>query len=160
MVRQDRASRPERPRVCYVITGLATGGAERVLLQTVRRLDPRAFESLIVSLRSRGPLSWEAERTGVKTLHLGMGRRPGPVTLWRLARVFRQENVGVVHAYLYDASIASRLAGRLAAVPVVLTSTRASLEYLPRVAWWLDRLTAPWCQRIIAVSRGTADFVV
>jgi glycosyltransferase involved in cell wall biosynthesis len=42
----------------------------------------------------------------------------------------------------------------------VLTSTRASLEYLPRIAWWFDRLTARWCQRIVAVSQGTAAFVV
>jgi len=146
--------------VCHVITGFDTGGAERVLLQTVRRLDPSRFESLIVSLRRPGPLSGEAVRSGVETIHLDMGRRPGPGTLWRLARIFRRKNVALVHAYLYDASIASRLAGRWARVPVVLTSTRASLEYLPRAAWWLDRVTARWCQCIIAVSRGTADFVV
>jgi glycosyltransferase involved in cell wall biosynthesis len=61
---------------------------------------------------------------------------------------------------LYDASIACRLAGLWARVPVVLTATRATLEYLPSVAWWLDRVTARWCQRIIAVSQHTADTVV
>src|SRR2546430_16851580 len=98
------ASQPARPvagtsfgplRVCHVITGFDTGGAERVLLQTVRRLDPRLFESLIVSLRNRGPLSGDADRTGVKTIHLGMGRRPGPVTIWRLPSTFRREKVPV-----------------------------------------------------------------
>lgn len=149
-----------RLRVCHVITGFDTGGAERVLLQTVRGLDPGRFESLIVSLRGRGPLSDEAERSGAETIHLGMGRRPGPVTLWRLASLFRDRNVAVVHAYLYDATIAARLAGRWARVPVVLTSTRAPLDYLPRYAWWLDRFTARWCQRIIAVSEQTADVAV
>jgi glycosyltransferase involved in cell wall biosynthesis len=149
-----------RLRVCHVITGFDTGGAERVLIRTVRRLDPTRFESLIVSLRGRGPLSDEAERTGTETVHLGMGRRPGPVTLWRLAKIFRDRNVAVVHSYLFDASIASRLAGRWAKVPVVVTSTRAPLGYLPRVAWWLDRVTARWCQRIIAVSEHTADVSV
>lgn len=149
-----------RLRVCHVITGFDTGGAERVLLRTVRGLDPGRFESLIVSLRGRGPLSDEAERSGFETIHLGMGRRPGLVTLWRLAKLFRDRKVTVVHAYLYDATIASRLAGRWAKVPVVLTSTRAPLEYLPRVAWWLDRVTARWCQRIIAVSEHTADISV
>ena len=147
-------------RVCHVITGFGTGGAERVLLETVRRLDAERFKSFVVSLRPRGPLSHEADRVGVETIHLDMGRRPGPVTLWRLARIFRRKDVSVVHAYLYDASIASRLAGWWAGVPVVLTSTRAPLEYLPRIAWWLDRLTARWCQRIIAVSEHTADFIV
>src|SRR5438094_575718 len=85
-----------------------------------------------------------------------MGRRPGPSTLWRLARIFRRD-VHLVHAYLYDASIASRIAGCLARVPVVLTSTRAPPDYLPRLAWWLDRVTARWCQRIIAVSEHTAE---
>ncbi len=160
MVSKDGGGPPRHLRVCHVITGFDTGGAERMLLQTAARLDPSRFHSLIVSLRDRGPLSAEADRSGVETIHLGMGRRPGPATLWQLARTFRRKNVAVVHAYLYDASIASRLAGRWARVPVVLTSTRASLEYLPRAAWWLDRLTARWCQRIIAVSRGTAEFIV
>lgn len=154
------ATPPVRLRVCHVITGFDTGGAERVLMQTVSRLDPARFDSLIVSLRSRGQLSAEAERTGVETIHLGMGRRPGPVTLWRLARILRSRRVAIVHAYLYDASIACRLAGRCAGVPVVLTSTRAPLEYLPRLAWWLDRVTSRWCQRIIAVSEHTAEVIV
>src|SRR5437899_3260521 len=149
-----------RLRVCHVITGFDTGGAERVLLQTVRRLDATRFDSLIVSLRGRGPLSDEAERTGIETIHLGMGRRPGPATLWRLAKLFQRKNVAIVHAYLYDATIACRLAGRWARVPVVLTATRATPEYLPPVAWWLDRVTARWCQRIVAVSQHTADTIV
>lgn len=143
-----------------MITGFDTGGAERVLLRTVRRLDGKRFLPLVVSLRSPGPLSPEAERTGVEVIHLGMGRRPGPATIWRLGRLFRKRGVDIAHAYLYDASIVVRIAGRLGQVPVVVTSTRASLSYLPRVAWWLDRATARWCQRIVAVSRGTAEFVI
>lgn len=152
--------KPELVRVFHVITGFDTGGAERVLLKTVRRLDPTRFESTIISLRGRGPLSNDVDRAGVRAIYLNMGRRPTPATLWRLATLFRRANVGIVHAYLYTASIAARLAGRLARVPVVLTSTRAPLAYLPRFAWWLDRVTASWCNRIIAVSQHTAETIV
>src|SRR5437764_11719176 len=99
-----------RLRVCHVITGFDTGGAERVLLRTVRRLDSTRFEPFIVSLRPRARLSNEIEELGLETVYLNMGRRPGPSTLWRLARIFRRD-VHLVHAYLYDASIASRIAG-------------------------------------------------
>lgn len=146
--------------MCHVITGFDTGGAERVLMQTVQRLDTRFFESLIVSLRSQGPLSPDAEGLGVEVIHLDMWRRPGPLTLWRLARLLRRKQVQIVHAYLYDASLAVRLTGRVAGVPVVLTSTRASLGYLSPFAWWVDRLTARWCDRVIAVSAATARFVI
>lgn len=146
--------------VCHVITGFDTGGAERILLQTVQRLDRQLFRSFVVSLRPPGPLSAEAEGSGVDVIHLGMGRRPGPATIWRLARLFREWKVDIAHAYLYDASIATRIAGRLARVPVVVTSTRASLPYLSPVAWWLDRATSRWCEKIVAVSQGTADFVI
>lgn len=155
-----RSSPQSRLRVCHLITGFDTGGAERVLLQTVQRLDPVRFESLIASLRPPGPLSPTVDRIGVKTFYLGMGRRPGPVTLWRLVRLLRRHRVAIVHSYLYDASIAARLAGRWARVPIILTSTRAPLEYLPRFAWWLDRFTSRWCQRVLAVSRHTADVIV
>ena len=122
-------------------------------------LDPARFESLIVSLRPRGPLSKLAEESGVEVHHLSMGQRPGPITIWRLASILRRREISIAHSYLYDAGIATRVAGRFARVPVVLTSTRASLEYLPRIAWWVDRYTARWCTRVLAVSQGTAEFV-
>src|SRR2546430_16254052 len=146
--------------VCHIITEFDAGGAERILLQTLQRLNQERFSSFIVSLRPGGSLSAAAGRSDVEVIDMGMGHRPNPATIWRLARLFRERKVDIAHAYLYDASIATRIAGRLARVPVVVTSTRASLSYLPRVAWWLDRATAPWCQRIIAVSRGTAEFVI
>ncbi len=158
--RLQSSNRRDQLRVCHVITGFDTGGAERVLLQTVQRLDSVRFKPIVVSLRKRGLLSEQAERSGIETIHLDMGRRPGLGTVWRLAGIFRRRKIDIVHAYLYDASIASRVAGKWSGVPVVLTSTRASLGYLPAAAWWLDRLTARWCQRIIAVSRHTADFIV
>src|SRR5262249_4592681 len=95
-----------------------------------------------------------------ETIYLTMGRRLGPGTLWRLARLFRQRQIHIAHAYLYMASIAARLSGRWANVPVVITSTRAPLAYLPRLAWWLDRATARWCNRVIAVSQHTADVAI
>ena len=144
----------------HVITGFDTGGAERILLKTVQRLDPHRFHSFVVSLRPPGPLSPEAVRSGVEVIHLKSGHRPGPSTIWQLARLFSKRQVAIAHAYLYDASIATRIAGRIAKVPVVITSTRASLSYLPRIAWWLDRATTPWCRKVVAVSQGTADFVV
>src|SRR5437899_2841306 len=146
--------------VCHVITEFDAGGAERNLLQTVQRLDQRRFPSHIVSLRPGGSLSPVAQRGGVEVIDLGMGRRPGPATIWRLARLFRDRKVDIANGYLYDASIATRIAGRLARVPVVVTETEASLSYLPRMAWWVDRATARWCQRIVAVSRGAAEFVI
>jgi glycosyltransferase involved in cell wall biosynthesis len=146
--------------VCHVITEFDAGGAERILLQTVQRLDQARFPSHIVSLRPGGSLAPVAQRSGVEVIDLGMGRRPGPITILRLARLFRDRKVDIAYGFLYDASIATRIAGWLAHVPVVLTSTQASLSYLPRMAWWVDRATARWCQRIVAVSRGTAEFVI
>lgn len=153
-------ARKGRIPVCHIITGFDTGGAERVLLQTVARLNSQTFSSVIVSLRKRGALSPSVDRTGIETIYLGMGRRPGPGTLWRLIRLLRSRRIQVVHTYLFDASIVGRVAAWLAGVPVVLSSTRSSLEYLPRLALWVDRITAVLCQRVIAVSRGTADFVI
>src|SRR5690242_18260079 len=72
-------------RVCCVITEFDAGGAERILLQTMQRLDQKRFPSFIVSLRLPGSLSPEAERCGVEIIHFGMGRRSGPGTIWRLA---------------------------------------------------------------------------
>lgn len=130
------------------------------MIQTAQRLDKERFESQVLSLRPRGPLSALVEQAGLRLTHLEMALHPGPGTLWRLVTWLRDEHIDIIHAYLYHASVLSRVAGRVAGVPVVITSTRCSLDYLPRYAWWVDRWTAPLGDRILAVSNGTADFIV
>jgi glycosyltransferase involved in cell wall biosynthesis len=129
----ERAARADRPsddpiRVLFLIRSLDVGGAERQLLELVRRMSPARVESTVAVMYSGGALLGELERCdGVGCVSLGKRSR------WDLARVAsrlrtvaREVRPHVVHGYLDAGNLMGLLVGRTLRVPVVF-GVRASL---------------------------------
>jgi glycosyltransferase involved in cell wall biosynthesis len=127
-------------RVAYVDHTAQFGGAEIALMGLLKELDRPRWEP-IVSLGSVGPLvNWlMANGINVEVLHLPAGLsgvRQANISTGRtalsplrlkaivqyslsLARFFRQNGVGLVHANSLRSCILGGIAGRLAHIPVV-----------------------------------------
>ncbi len=108
----DRA-RGTRLRVLHVIQNLNYGGMERVLTDTVSRIDRERFDPHVLVLQYPGRFSRELE--GVATLHTAVAL-PRWSLLWpkRLAAQIREIGPDVVHTHSgvwYKASAAARWAG-------------------------------------------------
>ena len=88
-----------RLRVAHVTLGLAVGGQEKLLLEFARHADRARFDPLVIALGHRGTLAdgLEALDCPVHSLDTPTGLRPGLVP--RLARLFRQLGVDVVHTH-------------------------------------------------------------
>jgi glycosyltransferase involved in cell wall biosynthesis len=102
-------------RVAHVVGQLDTGGMERLLVEFARHTDRARFGLHFISLGGRGTVATELESMGwpVTTLDRPTGIRPS--LIFRLATLFRQLKVSVVHTHnirplLYGAP-AARLAG-------------------------------------------------
>src|SRR6267154_5246209 len=77
--------------IVHLITGLETGGAERMLSRLVRRTDRDRFRSVVVSITDAGTLGPSLGKAGVEVLSLEMRRgMPDPNGLLRLARILRE----------------------------------------------------------------------
>lgn len=137
-VREGGVSAPQQPlRVLHLIDSLRPGGAERLVLTTVKHLDPERFMSVVVALLPPLDLKEDLERLGVPVHHLGLR---GPLD-WRrgilvLAGLLRRYRPNILHTHLPYANFYGRLAGFLARVPSIVTSLH-SLEY---THWTSDRL--------------------
>src|SRR5262245_45776199 len=66
-----------RIRVLHLITRLPVGGAEKVLVDIVRRLDPAQYQSVVCCIQAKGDLAIEIEKLGVPLvcLHRMQSRR-------------------------------------------------------------------------------------
>jgi glycosyltransferase involved in cell wall biosynthesis len=142
-----------RLRILHLITRLSVGGAERLLIDLVRRLDATRFESLVCCIQARGELAAELEAAGMPVVCLE--RMRGKRFDWRavadLRRLLRREGVSLVHSHLYHANLYGRLAAILASVPAVATvhNVYTRPKFHRRVLnRWLARRSA----RVIAVS--------
>lgn len=144
---------PEKARVLHLITRLPVGGAERLLVDVVRRLDPARFESVVCCIQAKGELAAELEAAGIPVhcLERMRSKRFDWRAVFDLRRFLRRERITLVHSHLYHANLYGRLAAFLSGVPAVATvhnvyaRTKLHRRLLNR---WLARSSA----RVIAVS--------
>src|SRR5256885_2716293 len=100
------------PRVAFLITGLERGGAELQLLHLARALHARGWEIAVFALRD-GPLAAEFGEIPVQTFR--------PASLLR----FRPQ---IVHAHLFHANIAARVARVFLPIPIVISTVHSIAE--------------------------------
>jgi glycosyltransferase involved in cell wall biosynthesis len=101
-------------RVLHVITGLDTGGAER-MLEKIVTCDARTCTDSVVSLMDLGPIGRRLVSEGVEVHALGMA--PGKFSLgglYRLVRILRRMKPDVVQGWLYHGNLAASAAVFLA----------------------------------------------
>ncbi|WUN35718.1 glycosyltransferase [Kitasatospora sp. NBC_00315] len=108
-------------RVLHVVTGLASGGAERQLLLTVRNL-PAHQRCEVVALTNPGTVAAALRADGVPVHDLAMTGNRDVGALPRLTRLIRDGDFDLVHTHLYRAGLYGRLAARLAGVRAVLAT--------------------------------------
>lgn len=114
-------------RLCFIITGLSTGGAETMLLKLLQGLDRARFTPEVVSLTTLGEIGPRILALGVPVLALGMRRgRPDAKRFLDLVQHLRQSAPDVVHTWMYHADLLGGMAARIAGVRAVAWGIRQS----------------------------------
>jgi glycosyltransferase involved in cell wall biosynthesis len=112
-----------RIRVLHVITDLALGGAETMLLKLVRRSHPDRFAHAVVSLHSEGTMVPRFREARIEVHSLGMSTsRPPVAPLVALRSRLRDFDPDVIQGWMYHGNLAG-LVGRW------LAASRAALAW-------------------------------
>jgi len=122
----------KKPTILFVISSLEVGGAERQMYLLGKHLHGRTHRCHVFSLQSGGPLDRWFEELGVPVFSGGLKkgdvlRAPWKVILaeWGLLRLVYRLKPSVIHCYLPLITFMGALSGRIARVPLVVTSRRA-----------------------------------
>ncbi|HXF93041.1 MAG TPA: glycosyltransferase [Nitrospiraceae bacterium] len=114
-------------RVLYIITGLATGGAEIMLLRLLERLDRGRYKPMVISLTTVGDIGPRIAALDIPVQALGMtSGLSGLSGFRRLLREVKRFEPDIVHTWLYHADLFGGLAARLAGIDAVCWSIRSS----------------------------------
>lgn len=105
-------------RIAILVTGLERGGAELQAVDLARSLKARGWEVTVLAFRA-GALETELRAAGVTVRVLGPG-----ALLAHLARL----KPAIVHAHLFHANLAARLARLLCPIPVVISTVHSMVE--------------------------------
>jgi glycosyltransferase involved in cell wall biosynthesis len=153
----------DRLVILHVIDSLGLGGAERFLAALCTALPTDRYQVIVCAVEGEGPYAAELWQAGIELLLLRARGRRDPMALVRLARFMRHRHVDIVHTHLFVGGVFGRIAALLAGVPVRVTTEQNAYAPGHRPPRWqvlANRLLARRTDRLVAVSRGTRDYLV
>lgn len=153
------------PVVIAELAGSAEyGGGERYLELLFDRLDRTRFRPLLICPES-GPFVEIMRGHGVPTRIVRLAPLLNPLALYRLARLLVREQVTILQTHGARSSAYGQVAGRLAGVPIIVSTVHNSLLDYPigSLKRWLYltvlRRTMRLADRIICVSEDLRQHV-
>lgn len=111
--------------VAHVITDLKVGGAQKMLLRLLSRIDRNEFRSAVISLFPGGALA-ESFRDVADVSDAGYERGLPFASILRVARTLRRIKPDVVQTWMFHADLMGGVAARLGTRAPVLWNIRSS----------------------------------
>lgn len=146
-------------RIVFVVSSVASGGAERQLLEYLKRAPSSLHISIICLTRPRSEnLQAEYEALNMPCIFVDRQQTNLICSFLRIVREIRRRTPNIVHTFL-DGSPGSlgRIAALVARVPIILHSSRCIDPPLSRtnriVSQWLNRKT----NHFLTNASATAD---
>lgn len=155
-----------RRKVLIVSAALVCGGAERLAWLILQHLDRQRFEPILVVLSGLNDSFPEPEGNKVIYLHKG-NFLDLPRIVWRLSRVYQEEQPDVVLSIVDYANLVSVLARKLShAKPKLVLDERShssinlKYEFLGRLKIWAIPRLYPEADVVVCCSNGVADDLI
>ncbi|MFX0197459.1 MAG: glycosyltransferase [Candidatus Hodarchaeota archaeon] len=151
-------------RVVHLIDTLDTGGAENVVMTLARFMNKQKFDVEIWCLRCSDVRKAEMNKCGVSVKTVPLRRFWTFYPLYKLTRFMAKERPVILHTHLVSGDIKGRICGRLAQVPIIVSTYHNFYSYKEIKNTWnriqvlLDNVTARlFCDKIAVVSKRVAE---
>jgi glycosyltransferase involved in cell wall biosynthesis len=143
-------------RIFILSTSMGMGGADQQILILAQAMRARGHEVRIVALAPLGAMGLEAQRAGIPTQSLDLGRNFGLVPgFFRLVRMIRSWRPDILHSHMVHANLMARAARPLAPVPALI-STIHSINDGGALRMAAYRLTSGLVDRFTIISQLAA----
>lgn len=148
----------KRTKVLIVISNLEFGGAQRQIIELANNIDKEHIELHICSLSNYIPLAKQfAEGTSVHVINK-IFKFDFSVVI-KLALLIRKYHFDVIHSFLFDAEIASRLAAMFSCSSIRVIGSERNTNYkLKKIQKKAYKLTRNMVDLVVANSQSGAIF--
>lgn len=144
--------------IAFGVTDLDIGGAERMLVELVARLDRNRWRPSVVCLQTPGFLARFLDERGIPVDSLEIrGATDFPRALGQWSRILRERRPALLQTFLFHANLLGRLAAASAKVRPVVAGIRVA-DPRSRGRLWIDRMTARMVDRYVCVSEEVRQF--
>lgn len=148
----------DRARICMLLPKIHVGGAEVQVLNLVKHLDRSRFSVSLCSLiPGNAGMEKEATRYVDDMYCIGFKWRRFPLSFAKLIGYLKHGRFDILHAHLPMADSIGRIAGRIARVPVIMTTEHGQYLWKNRSHLWLERMLNRITDMRICVSRDVLE---
>ena len=152
------SSTENKRSILFVIDGLEFGGGERLFLQLAVKLRDRYH--FLVATDSGGKFAHELRNLDIEVFSLNMTRQLALKPFYQIRDIIRHKKIKLVHSQGARADFFSRLAGRRARVPHIVSTIQMPVEgfevgFLRKLIYRLmDQFSGRYVDRFIVVSES------
>lgn len=145
-----------KTKVLIVISNMEFGGAQRQIVELVNNIDQSKFEIHVCSLSLYAPLA-ELFNNHVHFHIVNKQAKFDFSVVFKLAKLIKKYKFNVVHSFLFDAEIATRLAAKLSKINIKIIGSERNTNYtLKPIQKFAYNLTKNFVDIIIANSESGA----
>ena len=149
-------------KIIRVVVGLNQGGVQQMILNLFKGLDKDCFEPVALAIENSGAIGKDIEREGFRVINLGLKR--GSLSfikiIWELQKVFWKERPHIVHGSSYYPSTYSRVAAKLAGVPVLISHEHSVFKTKRPKRQIISNIISRFTDMHIAVSKSVKNQVI
>lgn len=146
-------------KIIYFITDLGIGGAEKVLLSMLSKLDKEKYTPIVCCLYG-GELRQEFTSLGIKVVNLDAKNKLDFSVVLKFFYLLIKEKPVILHTHLFHANIIGRIVGRLAGVPTIISTQHYSSAFHGYLGVVVDKISSIFVDKIIAVCEAAKSFCV
>jgi glycosyltransferase involved in cell wall biosynthesis len=149
-------------KVCYIITKLELGGAQKVALHIAENINKDIFESFVIA-GTGGMLDNEAEKKikfyRIKDFVRDISLVKDLKSLFKIYSVLKREKPDIVHTHSSKAGIIGRIAAKLAGVKIIIHTihgygfNETQKLFIKRFYTFLEKICALFSDKLIVVTK-------
>jgi glycosyltransferase involved in cell wall biosynthesis len=138
----------------HVISSLAGGGVERLLVKSLSLFNKDKFCHMVCCVSKAG--IYESDLRSISIPYWVMNRRTrlDPGLVFQMAKLMRQQRVDIVHTLNFTANAWGRVAARIAGVPKLIAHERGTAWTENAIMRIVDRALCPYTDLWLANSQA------
>ena len=148
-------------KLLLIIDHLDPGGAQRQIIELVKRLPRSEFQITVCNLDgTRAELAEEIQEIGITVHSINQSGFLDLKALFSLYKFIKDNSFDIVHTYLFTADTYGRVAAFCARTPSIITSLRSVDTWKNRLHILTDRILACFTDRILVNVHKITSFLI
>jgi len=147
-------------KVLNIIASWEVGGAEKVVLSFLESANDNRFEMHVAALINKGSLKQNFKSLGIETYDLGIKYTWQYYKVFKLIKIYRNQNFDIVHTHLLKTDIIGGLFAALCKVPIRISTKHNDNSLMNYVKKKLDFFSSYIFDAFIAVSESVKSDMI